>query len=196
MGHVLIEGFVFFLSHVALWAGPQGAGLIDGFFFTRRLHGLGVFVPLFLGHANRQGDVIRIFTQNLAQLPAIKQVFLFGTQMQGDFCTTARMVNVRDRVFTLTRRNPFNAFIGRCARLTAAYGHFIGHNERRIETHAKLANQIGVLLGITRQRREEFFGAGFGNGAQVGNGLFLGHADAVIGNGNGLGFGIQQNAQA
>ena len=140
--------------------------------------------------------MIGIFAQNLAQLPAIKQVFLFGTQMQGDFCTTARMIYIGDRVFTLARRDPFNALVGRRTRLTAAYGHFIGHNERRIETHAKLANQIGVLLGIAGQGREKFFGAGFGNGAQVGNGLFLGHADAVIGNGNRLGFRIQQNAQA
>ena len=101
MRHMLVEGFVFVFRHFRFRASPQGTGLIDGFVFARRLHGLGLFVPLFLGHADRQRDVIRVLAQNLAQLPAVEQIFLFGAQVQNDFRTATRMFDIGNGVITL-----------------------------------------------------------------------------------------------
>ena len=187
MRHVLIEGLVFLVRDVVLRACPERVGLVDGFIFTGRLHGLGFFVPGLLGHANRQCDMVGVLAQNLADLPAVEQVLLLRTQMQNHFGAAPRMFNVGDGVIALTARNPFDTGRGRRTGFTAAHRDFVGDDERGIEADAELADQIRVFLLVTGQRREEFLGTRFGDGAQVRDRLIFGHADAVIGDGNRLG---------
>ena len=75
---------------------------------------------------------------------------VLGTQMQNDFRTTTRMVDLGHGVITLAARNPFNACRYRRASLAAANGDLVSNNERRIKTHPELADQVGVFLRITR----------------------------------------------
>ena len=196
MRHMLIEGFVFLFSDFALRARPQRTGLINGFFLTRRLHGLGFFVPAFLDHTDRQSNVIGVLAQDFADLPAIDQIFLFGTQVQNHFRTTTRVIDIGHGVLALTCRHPLHAFVSGCASLAATYRDLVSNDKRRVETHTKLTDQISVLLVIARQGRKELLGSRFGNRPKMGNRLVLGHTNAVVGNRDGLGVCIQQNPQA
>ena len=60
--------------------------------------------------------------------------------------------------------------------------HFIGHDESRIEAHAKLTDQLRILLLIARELLEEVGGARFGDRAQMGDRFITGHTDTVIAN--------------
>jgi len=44
---------------------------------------------------------------------------------------------------------------------------------------------VGILGLVAGQRREEFLGAGLGDGTEMGNRLIAREADAVVGNGDG-----------
>jgi len=61
----------------------------------------------------------------------------------------------------------------------------VRHDKGGIKANTKLANQIAIPAGITRQVFEKFFGARLGNRAQVIDRFFATESDTVIGNGDG-----------
>ena len=64
--------------------------------------------------------------------------------------------------------------------------HPVGHHEGGIEAHAELADDVGLVpLVLLGQLLLELERAAAGDGAQVGLQLLLGHADAVVGDGEG-----------
>ncbi len=64
--------------------------------------------------------------------------------------------------------------------------HLLRHHERRIEADTKLPDQAGAFLRVgVGQGFTERAGAGAGDGAQVGDHVLAGHADAVVGDGQG-----------
>ena len=70
----------------------------------------------------------------------------------------------------------------------------LGYHKRRIKTHAKLANDIdGVTLAFGVGLLE-LLAARVRNGAQIALKLFLGHANAVIGDGNGASIAVEGQA--
>ena len=102
MRHMLIERLVFVVGDLVFRARPKCVGLIHGLFFTGGLHGLGLFVPGFLDHANRQRDVVGVLAQDFADLPAVEQVGLLLAQVQNHFRTAPRMVDLGHGVITFT----------------------------------------------------------------------------------------------
>ena len=64
---------------------------------------------------------------------------------------------------------------------------FCSH-ERRIEADAELADEVDIFLGGLGQLLKEMLGSGMGDGAQIGFQFFLGHADAGVGDGQGMVF--------
>jgi hypothetical protein len=62
----------------------------------------------------------------------------------------------------------------------------VGDHEGAVEADAELADQVRVLLGVAGELREKVLGSGAGNGAQVRDQIFLVHADAGVGDGEGL----------
>ena len=62
----------------------------------------------------------------------------------------------------------------------------VGDHEDGVEADAELADEVGVLLGVAGELREEVLGAGAGDGAEVRDEVFLVHADAGVGDGEGL----------
>jgi hypothetical protein len=62
------------------------------------------------------------------------------------------------------------------------------------KAHAKLADELRVLLLVAGQLAHEVLGAAFGNGAQMLNGFLLAHADTVVGNGEGFGGSVKRHA--
>ena len=66
-------------------------------------------------------------------------------------------------------------------------GDGVGHHKGGVEAHAELADDVDVLGGlvILGQAGLELAGAAAGDGAQVGLQILPGHADAVVGHGEG-----------
>ena len=62
----------------------------------------------------------------------------------------------------------------------------VGDHEDGVEADAELADEVGVLAGVAGELGEEVFGAGAGDGAEVRDEVFLVHADAGVGDGEGL----------
>ena len=62
----------------------------------------------------------------------------------------------------------------------------VGDHEDGVEADAELADEVGVLPGIAGELGEEVLCARAGDGAEVRDEVFLVHADAGIGDGEGL----------
>ncbi|MNV75313.1 hypothetical protein D3C71_1685920 [compost metagenome] len=87
---------------------------------------------------------------------------------------------------TRATADPAHAFVGLEARAARLHRDLVGHDETRVETHAELADELGVLLLVARELAHEVLGAALGNGAQVVDGLLRAHADTVVGDGERL----------
>lgn len=64
------------------------------------------------------------------------------------------------------------------------HNNLVSNKESRIETHSKLANQLGRRLPLSLHLRhlvEELAGARLGDGAQVSHQLVFGHSDTGVG---------------
>ena len=179
----LVELAVLLVGDVGLAARPQRAGLVHRLPLVL-LHLLVLLgVPLLLGHEDGQRDVVGIAAQDLAQLPAVEQFVFVGAQVQRDVGAARGLVGGGDGEFALAVGLPAD----RVGRAGAAADHrdLVGHDERGIEAHAELADELGVFLLVARELREELARARAGDGAQVGDGLVPRQADAVVGNGDG-----------
>jgi hypothetical protein len=164
---------------------PQRVGLVDGFLFVGRHLLALVLVPLFLLHDDGQGDVVGILADDSLQLPAAGELVLALAQVQRDVGAAAGLFHHLDGEIALAAGFPAHGLIGLDAGAAGNDGHLVGDDERGIETDAELADQVGILGLVAGQRREEFAGAGFGDGAEVLDRLVASQADAVVGDGDG-----------
>ena len=78
---------------------------------------------------------------------------------------------------------PAHALVRLLAGAAGQHRHLVGDDERGIEAHAELADQVRVLLLVAGELREELARAGLGDRAEVGDRLLAAHADAVVGDG-------------
>ncbi len=62
----------------------------------------------------------------------------------------------------------------------------VGDHEGAVEADAELADEVGVLFGVAGELREEVLGAGAGDGAEVRDEVVFAHADAGVGDGEGV----------
>ena len=69
----------------------------------------------------------------------------------------------------------------------------LGDHERRVEADAELADQPDVLGRFAAQLLDEGRGARARDGAELGNQLVMAHADAVVGDGDRLGLGVERD---
>jgi hypothetical protein len=83
MGDVLVELLVFLVLDFSARTGPQGAGAVNGFpFQCRRFFAFGS--GLFFRQLDRQGDVVGVLFDDVAQAPAIGELFFAGLEVQND----------------------------------------------------------------------------------------------------------------
>ena len=121
--------------------------------------------------------MIRVLAHQLAQARRLQELLVLVAQVQDHFGAAVGLVGRLDLVLALAVRIPAHP------RRVAALGQhrdFVGHDERRIEADAELADQLRVLGGIAAQGLQEFLGAGARDGAEIVDHLRLAHADAVV----------------
>ncbi len=193
MADVLVELLVFLVLDLGTRTGPQGAGTVDGFpLFGWLLFAFGG--SLLLRQLNRQGDVVGVLLDHIAQAPAIGELFLFLLQVQDDAGTALWLVDGGDFKFALAFRRPVHAFGSRLTGATAVHIDLVGHDERGVEAHTELTDQMRVLLLVTGEVLHEVGGAGLGDSAKVSDDIFAAHADAVVLKGNGTGILVEAQA--
>ena len=182
---VFVEVFVLRVGDVFARARPQGRGLVHGFPLAGFHHAAGLaflraVFPLFAFHLNGQVDVVGVLGNQLAQAPAVGKFQRVFAQVQRH--ARAALFAGDGGHFKVARAfaAPAHALLGRQARAARFDRDAIGHDEARVKAHAKLANQLRVLLLVAREAAHEFARAAFGDGAQIGHGLLPAHADAGI----------------
>jgi len=115
----------------------------------------------------------------------IEKIVLAFAQMQDHVGAAAFLAHGLDGVVAPAARFPAHAVLGREPRAARDQCHAVGDDERRIETHAELADEVGVLRPVPGQAFEELSRAGFGYGADVVDHLLARHAHAIVRNGEG-----------
>ena len=195
---VLVETLVLVFRDVVLGAGPQRVGLVDRLVLVGQHLRLLLLVPFLLLHHDRLHDVIGVLADQALQLPRRQQVFLAFAQVQGDLGAAAGLVDLRHGVgagFVAHHRAlPLHALARGQAGATGEHGDAVGNQEGGVEAHAELADEVGVLLLVAGELTEELARARLGDGAQVRDRLVAAHADAVVGDGDGLRLGVEADA--
>jgi hypothetical protein len=189
----LVEFLVVLIAEFGFAPLPQSIGgvhlLGDGFapFFLA----LVVIFGFFIGHEDREGDVVRIFLDDILNLPAAGIFLPLVIQVTDNpgaltfelfsfLIVGADFVNAEG---SLAVAGPLPE--GILTGLPGIYVDGIGHHKRRVKSHAELADQIAVFLLISGELPEECLGAALGNGTQVLRQFGVVHADAVVGDGQG-----------
>jgi hypothetical protein len=173
VGEVLVESLIVLILELGFRPRPESLGLIDRIF---RLAGL---------ENDGYAQVIRILAHQSAKPRRLQEFLVFVAKVHDDFGAPIGLVGRLDLVRPLAVRIPAHAF---GVRSLAQDGDAVGDDERGIEADAELADELGVLGGIAAQPLEEFLGARTGDGPQVVDDLRLGHADAVVLDGQRAGF--------
>ena len=141
VGDVFVEFVVFVVFNFRLIARPQRLRLVD---FLPGHHGFTVFLFLFF-NLNRQGNMVGVFADDGAHAPVIQEIVFAFTQVKGDFGTAVRFGDVINGVFAFAFRFPEDAVIRTVACCAGTYGDFVRNDERRVEAHTELADQLAVF---------------------------------------------------
>ena len=162
---------VVFRRQFRLRALPQRAGRID----LARL-------ALFRLKQDRELDVVGIGADDALDLVGLEIFLRVGFQVQHDLGAARHAPGVflagrGDFKSGAAGRRPAPDLVG--AGAAAEHLDALGHHEGGIEADAELADQAGAVLGLG-QPRQEGFGAGAGDGAEIVDQLLAVHADAGI----------------
>ncbi len=142
---------------------------------------------------NRQRDVIRPFADDGLDSQRFEIFLGIRLDVQNDRGARLLARGGFQRINTAPGRMPRPGLIR--ARFAGNHFHGIGHHEGGIEPDAELPDQAGPVLGLLPgQAGGEGRCARARNGAEIFRQLLLGHADAMIGNGDGLRMFIERDA--
>ena len=186
----LIELVILLLGNLALLALPQGHHAVQGIVFENFLV-FGIFLgtslfQLRMGHQHFNGetDVVGVLFHQLVQRIFAHILAIFVLLL-------AILLDVHDDIrtdsFLFTRLNGVTLHAGGfptvslfLAVLFRHHGDAVGHHEGRVETDAKLTDNIRFLLGVVIHLLAELEAAAGRNHTQVVLQLLLAHADTVI----------------
>ena len=189
MGRMMVEFRVLLVRHVLLVAGPDR---------RRRVQGLFRCLLAVAGQDDGNADMVRIGPHDVFDAGGL-QIFLFVfLQMHDDVGAAGIARRILDGEFTAPVGRPFDGRVG--AGLAGHDLDQIGDHEGGIEADAELADQryrlILVFLAVAGKSFDESLRARPRDGAQDAGQFVLVHADAVVGDGQRLGFLIQRKRDA
>ena len=100
--------------------------------------------------------------------------------MKDDVGAPGFLLDDFERVVALAGTLPSHAALRRHSGPARHDRHAVRDDERRVETHAELPNQLRVGRLVSGQLLQEFLGPRFGNRTNVIDHLLTGHADSVV----------------
>ena len=182
---MLVELVVLLVGDLRLRPRPQRRGLVHRLALGLGHVGRSLRIPALLVHAHRQGDVVGVLADHVAQAHRVEEIVLALAQVQRDLGAAYRPVDRLQRVFAVPGRFPAYALRRWHAGAARTHRHPVGDDEGRIEADAELTDQVRVLRLVAREPGQELARAGFRDRAQVVDDLLAGHADAIVGDGDG-----------
>src|SRR3954453_18752901 len=167
VGDVFVEFLVLLLRDLALWARPQRRSLIDLLLFVEGLVLALVLIPFFLAHEDRNGDVIGVLADDACQLLPGEQLILAFAQVQDNVGAAPGLVDALQGVVALTVAFPPHTVLATHAGSAGDQRYLVGYDERRVEAHPELADQIGVLGLVARELLKKLARTRLRDGADV-----------------------------
>ena len=186
---MLVELAVLLVTDLAARTGPQRGCLVDRLVFGR------LVLPSLLAlgggdrrldHHHRHRDVVGILLDDAAHPPVVGEFLAALFQVEGDTGTAFLPGPGLYGELGLAVGFPQHAFLGCLTRLAGVHLYPVGNDERGVEPHPELANQLGILLLVTGQAFQKGRSPGPGNGAEVFDDLIAIHTDAIVGDGDGV----------
>ena len=203
--NVLVEFLVLVVGNILCGTGPESLGLVDllplgvfgslGFLLVLVLVlVLGVIllvVVLLFGldgfqHFHRNGNVIGVLGYGGTQSPVLQIFGILFLQGKNNVSAAVSLGHSADSVFAGAVGLPAYCLIRGGFGGTADNSYLVGNDKGGVEAYAKLTDELGIPGLIAGKILEKLGGAGLGDGAQVLADLITGHADTVIGDGQGL----------
>src|SRR5690625_81823 len=102
--------------------------------------------------------MVRVAAQNLAQTPSIEQLILILTQVQRDGCPPSGLFSRLNAVLALPFGRPQSRSTFGQPGPPAQHRDSLRNNERGIKAHAKLSDQLRVLLLVAGQLTKKLLG--------------------------------------
>ncbi|HKN57955.1 MAG TPA: hypothetical protein VJV97_03830 [Gemmatimonadaceae bacterium] len=127
--------------------------------------------------------MIGVSADNRPQLGAREEVVLTLAQVQGDLGTATRLFHHLDGELTAAIRLPAHALLRGLTGTPGQHRNLVGDDERRIEAHAELSDQVGILLLVSGQLGKKLARPRLRNRTEVGDDLIAGHAHPIVGHG-------------
>ncbi|MPM56938.1 hypothetical protein SDC9_103755 [bioreactor metagenome] len=184
MGEVGEETFMLLGRDLGRRAQPDRLLRIERAFFNAG--GL-VLIGLDIGHHDRIFDEIRIFAHDFGKFPAFEVGFLARFDMKRDRGAGFGARRFFDGVVVIAVGGPAHGR-GVAAGAPGFDFNLFRDHEGGVEADAELADQLRRAGGVALlEIFEKRAGAGFGDGADVVAHFIGGHADAVVGDGDGFG---------
>ena len=128
MRHVLVELVVLLLGDLRLRPRPQRRRLVDLLVLVGQDLRFRRGIPSLLLHEDRDGDVVGVLAQDLAQPDPRQQLVLVRTQVQDDVGAAGLLAHRLDGVVALAGALPADAVLGGEA---GAPGHAASRGRRR-----------------------------------------------------------------
>ncbi len=181
MAEMAVKRLVILLRHLLARLAPERGALVGGQILAVAADG------------DRPGDVIGPFADDGFETVRIEELVGIRLEMEDDVGSRPVAFGGRDGELAASFRGP--AMRDLAAGAARDDLDPLGDHEGGIEAHPELADEIGPLLGL---RLGEFGAegkrAGAGDGAEMGDQLLAIHPDPVIGNGEGAGGTVRNDA--
>ncbi len=142
------------------------------------------------GQQDRESDVVGVLANERFQPHGVEKLFFGVLEMQVDGRAALRALRGLDRKFSLAIGKPADRFGCIQTRLAGDDLDFVGDDEGGVEADAELADQAGVLFFVTGQLLQELGGSRPGDRAEILDQFVAGHADTVVADRHGTGFGV------
>ena len=127
---LLVKLVVLFLRDVLFSARPERCSLVNGFPLAGWDHRAGLVVfsvfPLFLGHQNRQRNMVGVFVDDAFELVRVEVFAAVFLEVQRDTRTSIGALNVSDIKLTRAVTGPAHALLYRQARAATFDGNAVG----------------------------------------------------------------------
>ncbi len=128
--------------------------------------------------------MVGVLAQDVPQSMARQQLVLVRSQVEDDVGAARGLLDDLHGVAAFAGTLPPYAVLGREARASGDERHPIGDDERGVEAHAELSDEVCIPRAVGRQLRQELARPRLGDGADVVDDVLPGHADAVVRHGD------------